>query len=104
MNKNTFPEDPRQPQPHPLQLKVVNSTSLYFTEAVGISEPRANEIAAALDDMVRRYSNQAVHTHDAVNEILAMTNNLEEAVFALITHLEFRRYKNWHYLVLPKRH
>lgn len=85
-----------------MQLNIVNPTAPTFLEAIGISEARANELSAALDEMVRKFSQSTqpgkrfskpvllVRTCDVFNEIAGFCNNLEELVYCTINHA------NWH--------
>lgn len=86
----------------PLQLTVTDPTAALFTDAVGITPQRVDELAKLLDKMVEKYAGQAVRTWDVINEIWAMAQSIEEFSYCIITHMEFRRCKRWPLICPPK--
>jgi len=75
-----------------MQLNITNPTANSFNKAVGISEERSNELAAALDKLVVSYGSGPVRSCDVFNDIAHLCNNIEELVFCTINHC------NWHFL------
>ncbi len=81
-----------------MQLNIVNQKAPSFNESIGISEDRANQLGALLDQLSRKLQGQVVHTCDLFNEIAGFCNNPEELVFCTISHTNYMAIKFGIYL------
>lgn len=76
-----------------MELKIVNPDSVNFIKQLGISDERVNELAIAMDKIVRKNQGHLVRTCDMFNEIAALCNTLEEYTYCIVAHTNFMHIK-----------